>query len=141
MTLLNLMKRLIFFHTPGWDSYIETSSKEWLDHGLSWLKSDKELFVMEYDDMNKDIRILLQRACDFVHLQTNESILECVLDNQEGSYHRPKSNNSELLVFPEEKAQRLRLYQDHIKWFLDRRCPDRPHCLPLNQLKPSTFRR
>ena len=56
-------------------------------------------------------------------------MLDCLINNQEGEYHRAKSSGPELLVFSKEEERTLEEYGAHIMWYMDRRCPEAPVCL------------
>ena len=105
-----------------------------MGHGISWLQSDKELFVIEYDTLKANIQSTLRKACDFLNLETTDEILACVEINQEGAFHRLKSDGPEMLVFSEQDTQKLEKYKGHVEWFMERRCPNRPNCLPLSSV-------
>ena len=104
-------------------------------HGVSWLESEKELFVIEYEKLKVDIRGIIPKACDFLKLRTNDTVMDCVVKNQEGSYHRPKGDQSDLLVYTKEEANMINEYKIYVQWFLNRRCPSPPACLPRSKVK------
>ena len=56
------------------------------------------------------------------------------MNNQEGAYHRAKSSGPELLVFSKEEVRTLEEYEGHMKWYMDRRCPEAPDCLRRSQV-------
>ena len=108
---------------------------KWRKHGISWLKSDEDLFVMEYSELKTNLRSTVNQACDFLNLSTSDSVLDCLMNNQEGAYHRAKSSGQELLVFSREEEGTLKQYERHVKWYMDRRCPDAPVCLKRSQVE------
>ena len=76
-------------------------------HGVSWLESEKELFVIEYEKLKVDIRGIIPEARDLSKLRTNDTVMDCVVKNQEGTYHRPKGDQPDLLVYTKEETNRI----------------------------------
>ena len=105
----------------------------WLQHGLSWLRSNKDLFVVEYEQLQKDLRSTVRGACEFIQLDTNDTMLDCLQVSHKGSYHRTKLSGPELLVFSPREVAKITGYQAIMKAYLDKRCPNLPHCLPRSQ--------
>ena len=129
------MLRTFLLCYTGWNRYKSHGIKGWLNHGVSWLKSARELFVIEYEKLKVDVRGVIPAACDFLKLRTNVTVMECVVRNQEGSYHRPKNDQPELLLYNEEETNTLNKYKTYMQWYLDRRCPHPPTCLPRSKVK------
>ena len=107
----------------------------WITQVVSWLVDKRPLFIMKYDDLKYNLTSTLQQVVTFLELNTTSSILKCTLDNTEGSYHRPKSNETDkLLIFPEKESKTLGRYKQIVDWHLQNRCPNPPWCLPLSTL-------
>ena len=62
--------------------------------------------MIEYEKLKVDVRGVIPAACDFLKLRTNVTVMECVVRNQEGSYHRPKDDQPELLLYNKKKRTR-----------------------------------
>ena len=118
----------------GWEVFKRKQQEKWLKHGVSWLESDKKLFVIQYEKLKLDLRGLIRKTCQFLELETNDTVLNCVYMNQEGLYHRPKNDQPELLVYTEEETDKIKQYNRHVQWYLKRRCPNLPACLPRSKV-------
>lgn len=49
--------------------------------------------MMKYEDMKTDLSGTLKKAMHFLELKTNHTRLNCLLQNSEGQYHRPRQEN------------------------------------------------
>ena len=126
----------MIIYVLGWKKFVKWNAGSWYKHGLEWLTSDNKLFVILYEQLKDDVRGTIQKSCDFLHLKTNASILNCVVGHQEGSYHRKTTDNQpDLLVFTDSVTEQINSYQNQINWYLKRRCPDLPECLPLSEAR------
>ena len=121
-------------YLSDWKTFMTKFGLKWLNHGISWLEYDKDLFVIEYNQLKTRLRTTIQGACNFLKLNTSDTILDCVETNQEGAYHRKTSTEPELLLFSEEEEETLKNYEGYVKWYLERRCPNPPVCLHRSQV-------
>ena len=121
------------FKLADWKNFSRINGQKWLKHGIGWLNFDKDVFVIEYDQLKTRLHTILLESCNFLKLNTSDTILDCVVMNQEGAYHRKTSTGPELLVFSEEDKT-LKNYEGYVKWYLERRCPNSPVCLQRSQV-------
>ena len=90
---------------------------------------------MKYDHLKSNLTYLLKEAATFLDLSTTDDILKCVKENSEGSYHRVvKPGQKDLLVFPDDEVKLIDENIRTVEWYLARRCPRPPWCLPISEV-------
>ena len=110
-------------------------SKKWVLQAVSWLGNEKPVFLMQFDSLKDDLTHVLKEAVTFLELNTTSELLECTASNTEGSYHREKTHSMEqLLVFPHNYTVVIEHYKDVAQWYLRRRCPEPPLCIPYSEV-------
>ena len=82
-------------HWKNWNERVLNLTSRYMKFHQYWLKKDanKRILIVLYDDLKKDLGTQLRRMLKFLNIEVNDEIMNCVLQNSEGKYHR-KSTKS-----------------------------------------------
>ena len=110
-------------------------TKKWIDQVVSWFVHDKPLFLIQFDTLKADMTHIIKEAVSFLDLSTSTRILKCTVKNSEGTYHRAKPyNQTQLLAYPRNYTAVVDHYKQVAEWYIKRRCPRPPWCLPHSKV-------
>ena len=131
--MVDLFNNVILF--AEWLSFIKKTKYTWTNHAVAWMTSPKPVFLLKFDDLKFNLTSTLKAAAEFLNLGTSTEILECTKRNSEGAFHRvKKANETDMLVFDEAFKEEMDKKIAIVNWYIQRRCPKSPRCLPYDQV-------
>ncbi|KAJ1184486.1 hypothetical protein NDU88_001292 [Pleurodeles waltl] len=71
-----------------WPEFVNSYASWWASHTLDWLKHSKNLLVMHYEELKKDLIHKLKEMVEFLHLEVDHNRLLCVENNKDGNFKR-----------------------------------------------------
>ena len=64
---------------------------DWFYSTIRWLSFPGPLHIIRYEKLKTNLREELQNIIKFLNITVNEKMLDCVVENSEGSFHRKSS--------------------------------------------------
>eukprot|EP00057_Strongylocentrotus_purpuratus_P000923 XP_001187034.2 PREDICTED: WSC domain-containing protein 1 [Strongylocentrotus purpuratus] len=112
------------FKTEKWHPYVEEEARNWIKLYRAFISechhpgnTCKSTLIVYYEQLQLHLKDELRRILEYLHITIDEERLACAVANAEGTYHRPKRNQT---LDPFSKKDRklvdksLRLYHDLI---------------------------
>lgn len=65
---------------------------EWIAFGLS---NDWDIFILTYEDLVNDFEETVRHLASFFGVKLSPEDLACIMDNQQGAYHRKHSRKTD----------------------------------------------
>lgn len=83
-------------NSDDFDSYSRWMAKRWYLTNTNFIDLVKPLLVVHYESVRKNIEHELQRISEFLGIDKQVNFkdrIKCVIDNQQGSFKRPATQN------------------------------------------------
>ncbi|XP_068616896.1 sialate:O-sulfotransferase 2-like [Brachionichthys hirsutus] len=77
----------------GWPVFVKNTAPKWNSQILSWLNYGKNVKVVHYEDLKKNLRCQLREIVQFLGLKDSEERLLCVEGQKEGTFKRSNQGN------------------------------------------------
>lgn len=71
-----------------WPDFVNSYASWWASHTLDWLKHSKNLLVVHYEELKKNLIHKLKEMVEFLHLEADHDRLLCVENNKDGNFKR-----------------------------------------------------
>ena len=84
------------FASQEWTQYVKTVSRFWASFYTSWLKLHMCILVVDFHNLKTNLKQELAQIGDFLGMERrwlNETHLDCVTKNSEGSFKRRTKRN------------------------------------------------
>ncbi|XP_068167469.1 sialate:O-sulfotransferase 2-like [Antennarius striatus] len=89
----------------GWTVYARNNAVSWRSFALNWLKYGKNVMVIYYEDLQKNLVPQLRKIVKFLGLKVSEDRLLCVAGQTKGDFKRSKKGKLEYNPYtPEMQA-------------------------------------
>ena len=86
----------IWNYKEKWEKYARKEGAHWEQMNLFWLKQFKgRLLVVDYDNLKADLVHELKRVLYFLGETVTPGMMECVVRNREGKFHRKSTEEQE----------------------------------------------
>ncbi|XP_039218703.1 WSC domain-containing protein 2 isoform X6 [Crotalus tigris] len=71
-----------------WPEFVKNYAPWWVTHTLDWLKFGKEVVVVHFEDLKKDLFVQLKRMVSLLGAAVHEDRLLCVEGQKDGNFKR-----------------------------------------------------
>ncbi|CAH1778829.1 unnamed protein product [Owenia fusiformis] len=76
-----------------WDKFVTKSITEWSFFVDTWLNFKPMLYVLKYELLKSNLKEELRKVAEFLDVDVSTHSLNCVVQNAEGNYKRPKNKD------------------------------------------------
>ncbi|XP_068166164.1 sialate:O-sulfotransferase 2-like [Antennarius striatus] len=94
----------------GWSVYVKNGARSWHSHILKWLNYAKNIKVIYYEDLQRNLLPQLRKIVQFLGLKVSEDRLLCVEGLKDGDFKRSKKGNLEYNPYTPEMHANFREY-------------------------------
>ncbi|XP_042210449.1 WSCD family member AAEL009094-like [Homarus americanus] len=71
-----------------WEKFVTNKALAWMNTTLDWLKFDRPLHLVFYEDLLDNLPEEMRRILEFLDLEVSDSNFDCMLRHQDGIYKR-----------------------------------------------------
>ncbi|XP_039218701.1 WSC domain-containing protein 2 isoform X4 [Crotalus tigris] len=75
-------------YNKEWPEFVKNYAPWWVTHTLDWLKFGKEVVVVHFEDLKKDLFVQLKRMVSLLGAAVHEDRLLCVEGQKDGNFKR-----------------------------------------------------
>ncbi|XP_068166159.1 sialate:O-sulfotransferase 2-like [Antennarius striatus] len=79
----------------GWSVYVKNGAHSWHSHISNWLSYGKNIKVIYYEDLQRNLLPQLRKIVQFLGLKVSDDRLLCVEGEKDGEFKRSKKGNLE----------------------------------------------
>ncbi|CAH1783689.1 unnamed protein product, partial [Owenia fusiformis] len=82
-----------------WNAWSELKAVAWREFYLSWLNTTKDIHILTYEKLLKDVRGELSKIAQFFNMEIAPDILDCVVENKDSRSRRASLNATAMKNF------------------------------------------
>ncbi|XP_068166162.1 sialate:O-sulfotransferase 2-like [Antennarius striatus] len=94
----------------GWSAHLKNDAYLWHSHILNWLNYAKNIKVIYYEDLQRNLLPQLRKIVQFLGLKVSEDRLLCVEGEKDGEFKRSKKGNLEYNPYSPEMHANISEY-------------------------------
>ncbi|XP_068166147.1 sialate:O-sulfotransferase 2-like [Antennarius striatus] len=94
----------------GWSVYVKNGAHSWHSHILNWLSYGKNIKVIYYEDLQRNLLPQLRKIVQFLGLKVSEDCLLCVEGEIDEEFKRSKKGNLEYNPYTPEMHANISEY-------------------------------
>ena len=76
---------------PAWPVFVSKYAWDWFYSTIRWLSFSGPLHIIRYENLKTNLRQEVEKMVRFLGVNASDEILDCVVENSEGNFHRKPS--------------------------------------------------
>ncbi|XP_005987555.1 sialate:O-sulfotransferase 1 [Latimeria chalumnae] len=98
------------WRSKDWPDFVNSYASWWGSHVLDWLKYGKNLLIIHYEDLKRNLFQQLKLMMEFLNVTVSEDRLLCVESNKDGNFKRSVVKQRDFDPFTPEMKDLINRY-------------------------------
>ncbi|XP_019622376.1 PREDICTED: WSC domain-containing protein 2-like [Branchiostoma belcheri] len=84
------LARMTKYQSQEWVDFVTGKSQTWTNTAMNWIRYCKNLLIVYYEDLQRDVVGQIRRVLEFLNLPVSQERMYCLEANKDGKFKRHK---------------------------------------------------